>query len=79
LPDIAGDLLSRLGFLPGAPITRDQWLMLGRDNVVAKGMRGLADFKIKPTPLAAVGAEWLGRFRPGGRFSKRGATPAVPG
>ena len=78
LPDIAGDLLSRLGFLPGAPITRDQWLMLGRDNVAAKGAPGLAEFEIEPTPLAAVGAEWLSRFRPGGRFSKRGATSAAP-
>lgn len=77
LPDIAGDLLSWLGFLPGAPITRDQWLMLGRDNVVAKGTWGLAEFGIAPTPLAAVGAEWLSRFRPGGRFSRRGSPSAV--
>ena len=53
--------------------------MLGRDNVVAKGARGIADFEIEPTPLAAVAAEWLSRFRPGGRFAKRGAAPAVPG
>ncbi len=78
LPDIAGDILSRLGFLPGAPITRDQWLMLGRDNVVAKGAKGLADFGIDPTPLAAVAGEWLGRFRPGGRFAKRDLTRSVP-
>ena len=60
LPDFAGDLLSRLGFLPGAPITRDQWMMLGRDNVVANGGKGLGEFGIEPTPLAAVAGEWLG-------------------
>ena len=32
---------------------------------------GLEAFGIKPTPLAAVGAEWLGRFRKGGRFAGR--------
>ena len=78
LPDVAGDVMSRLGFLPGAPITRDQWLMLGRDNVVAKGAKGLADFGIEPTPLGAVAGEWLGRFRPGGRFARRDLTPSVP-
>ena len=42
------------GFLPGAPITRDQWLMLQRDNVVAPARDGLAALGIAPTPLAAV-------------------------
>jgi NADH dehydrogenase len=68
LPDIAGNLLSYLGFLPGAPLTRDQWLMLQRDNVPAPDAAGLDAFGIKPTPLAAVGQEWLGRFR-GNRFA----------
>jgi uncharacterized protein YbjT (DUF2867 family) len=71
LPDFAGNLLSYLGFLPGAPLTRDQWLMLQRDNVPAKGMAGLEAFGIKPTPLAAVGYEWLGRFHKGGKFAGR--------
>jgi len=68
LPDIAGSLLSKLGFLPGAPLTRDQWLMLQRDNVPSKGAHGLDAFGIKPAPLAAVGPEWLARFS-GNRFS----------
>jgi NADH dehydrogenase len=68
LPDIAGNLISWLGVLPGAPLTRDQWLMLGQDNVPAKGAPGLEAFGIRPTPLASVGEEWLGRFR-GNRFS----------
>ena len=37
--------------------------MLQRDNVPAGGAPGLEAFGIEPTPLAAVGAEWLGRFR----------------
>ncbi len=78
-PDIAGNLLSRLGFLPGAPLTRDQWLMLQRDNVAAKRSAGLKAFGIEPTPLAAVGPEWLSRYRPGGRFAGRRAPLANAG
>jgi NADH dehydrogenase len=69
LPDFAAEALSYLGFLPGAPLTRDQWLMLQRDNVAAKGAPGLAAFAIAPTPMAAVADDWLARFREGGRFA----------
>src|SRR5207247_7305906 len=70
MPDLFGNLLSYFGWLPGAPLTRDQWLMLQRDNVPAKGAPGLEAFGIKPTPLAAVAYEWLDRFR-GHRFAGR--------
>jgi uncharacterized protein YbjT (DUF2867 family) len=71
LPDLFGDLLSRFGWLPGAPLTRDQWLMLQRDNVPSGELPGLEAFGIKPTPLAAVGYEWLGVYRKGGKFAGR--------
>ena len=71
LPDLFGDLLSRFGWLPGAPLTRDQWLMLQRDNVPSGELPGLEAFGINATPLAAVGYEWLGRFHKGGKFSAR--------
>ena len=70
MPDFAADLLSRFGWLPFAPLTRDQWLMLQRDNVPDEGARGLEAFGIKPTPLAAVAEEWLGRFG-GSRFAQK--------
>jgi NADH dehydrogenase len=70
LPDIAGSLLSRFGWLPGAPLTRDQWLMLKRDNVTTEGSAGLAAFGIRPTPLAAVAPDWLGMYS-GSRFARR--------
>ncbi|MEO6225069.1 MAG: complex I NDUFA9 subunit family protein [Sphingomicrobium sp.] len=70
--DVFGNLLSRLGWLPGAPLTRDQWLMLQRDNVPSGRLPGLEAFGISGTPLAAVGFEWLGRFRRGGKFAGRG-------
>jgi NADH dehydrogenase len=71
LPDFVGDAMSRLGFLPGMPITRDQWIMLQKDNV-ANGP-GLEAFGIQPTPLAAVAPDWLDRFNDGGRFASRRA------
>jgi len=71
MPDLFGNALSYLGFLPGAPLTRDQWLMLQRDNVPSGKVPGLDAFGIKPTPLAAVGHEWLSRFHKGGKFAGR--------
>jgi uncharacterized protein YbjT (DUF2867 family) len=71
MPDFVGNALSYLGFLPGAPLTRDQWLMLQRDNVPGDSAPGLEAFGIQPTPLAAVGYEWLGRFHKGGKFAGR--------
>ena len=71
LPDFAANALSYFGFLPGAPLTRDQWLMLQRDNVASPKAPGLKAFGITPTPLAAVAPDWLARFRHGGRFAAR--------
>jgi uncharacterized protein YbjT (DUF2867 family) len=70
LPDpIAAGLARFGGWLPGAPITQDQWLMLQRDNVVAAEAEGFATFGIDPVPLAAVAPQWLVRYRRQGRFS----------
>ena len=71
LPDVFGNMLSWFGWVPGAPLTRDQWMMLQRDNVPSGELLGLEAFGIEPTPLAAVGYEWLGRFHRGGKFAGR--------
>ena len=71
MPDFFAALIAKLGWLPGAPLTHDQWLMLQRDNVPAEGAAGLEAFGIEPTPLGAVGYEWLGRFHRGGKFARR--------
>ncbi len=76
LPDLFGTGLSYLGWLPGAPLTRDQWLMLQHDNVAAKDAPGLERFGIQPTPLAAVAYQWLGRFS-GNRFAPRANVTAA--
>ena len=75
LPDGIAEGLAHLGFLPGAPITMEQWRMLKRDNVVADGAEGLAAFGVAPTPLASVAPRWLVRYRRHGRFgAERKAT-----
>lgn len=71
VPDFITSLIAKLGFLPGAPLTTDQWMMLQRDNVPEKGAQGLEAFGIQPTPLGAVGHEWLDRFHRGGKLAGR--------
>lgn len=72
IPDAAGRLLARFGgWLPGAPITWDQWLMLQGDAVPAPGSEGLETFGIPATPLAAVSEGWLTSYRRNGRFAAK--------
>jgi uncharacterized protein YbjT (DUF2867 family) len=73
VPDFISAGIATLGFLPGAPLSRDQWRMLQRDNVPSGELPGFKAFGITPTPLAAVAPEWLGRYRKGGRFAPRAA------
>jgi len=69
IPDSLGRMMARLtGWLPGAPISWDQWLMMARDNV-ASGP-GFEAFGIRPAPLAAVAEDWLTLYRRHGRFAR---------
>ena len=72
VPDFISDLIARTtGWLPAAPITRDQWTMLQSDNVVGESMNGLKEMGIAPTPMGAVMDEWMVRYRSHGRFGAR--------
>jgi len=74
VPDIAAKMLAKgTGWMPGAPITDDQFKMLGRDNVVT-GNDGLAAYGIVPTPLDVIAADWLNIYRKHGRF---GSSPTA--
>jgi NADH dehydrogenase len=74
VPDIAAKMLAKgTGWMPGAPITDDQFKMLGRDNVVT-GTDGLAAYGIVPTPLDVIAADWLNIYRKHGRF---GSSPTA--
>ena len=68
-------LQARIGELvPGKPFTRDQLLLLQRDNVVSPGMPGLVELGITPTPVELVVPDYLDRYRQGG--GKREEVPA---
>jgi len=68
-------LQARIGeLIPGKPLTRDQLILLGRDNVVSDGMPGLKELGIVPTPVELVVPEYLDRYRVGG-----GKREEVPG
>lgn len=70
LPDaVASALASGFGWAPGAPITKDQWLMLQTDNVAAGG-EGLAQLGVTPTALDDVAEGWLVQYRRHGRFAQ---------
>ncbi len=76
VPEFAASAIARFGFLPGAPLSRDQWLMLQRDNIAVPGSAGLEAFGIEPTPLGAVARSWLERFVKGGRFAASAPEPS---
>jgi len=71
IPDAVGGMMAKLtGWLPGAPITMDQWRMLQVPNVVGDGAQGFEAFGIRPKPFEAVAGSWLTPYRKGGRFAK---------
>ncbi|MGQ0590810.1 MAG: complex I NDUFA9 subunit family protein [Sphingosinicella sp.] len=71
IPDPVGAAMARLtGWLPGAPISWDQWLMLKTDNVASGDLPGFEAFGISPAPLAAVAGNWLNAYRRHGRFAR---------
>ncbi len=52
--------------LPTRPFTRDQLLLLSKDNVVSPGMPGLPELGIAATPVELIVPDYLDRYRPGG-------------
>ena len=59
---------ARIGeWLPNPPLTRDQLILLRRDNVVAADAAGLAALGLSPKAVEAVVPAYLARYRPGGR------------
>ena len=61
-------MASVTGWMPGAPMTADQWKMLQKDNVVAPRANTLASLGIAPTALDAVAPSWMVQYKKHGRF-----------
>ncbi|MEM7461579.1 MAG: complex I NDUFA9 subunit family protein [Pseudomonadota bacterium] len=74
---IAKSMAKLTGWLPGAPITYDQVVMLESDNVVSdrcvSSKLTLKGLGISPRSMDSVLPSYLVRFRPSGQFTRKGA------
>ena len=67
LPEGLVRFQARLGeMLPTPPLTRDQLILLGKDNLVADGAVGFAALGIEPKAVEAIVPAYLARYRAGG-------------
>ncbi|MBY0393617.1 MAG: sugar nucleotide-binding protein, partial [Novosphingobium sp.] len=72
LPDgVSAAFASLTGWLPGAPMSRDQWTLLRQGNVVSGTLPGLVELGVQARPLDLFLGRWMVRFRKAGRFGVR--------
>jgi NADH dehydrogenase len=72
LPDgVSAAFAALTGWLPGAPMSRDQWTMLRKGNVTSGTLPGLAELGVTARPLGLFLDKWMVRFRKHGRFGAR--------
>jgi NADH dehydrogenase len=73
---LQGAVLEKLAWIGVAPpITRDQVLLLGADNVVAEGAKTLEDLGVTPTAMGSVLPGYLYTYLPHGQFDRDAAAP----
>ena len=71
LPDgVSGLFVALTGWLPGAPISGQQWKLLKTGNVASGTLPGLRELGVQPRPLGLFLDRWLVRFRKHGRFGE---------
>lgn len=71
LPNAVSSAFAALtGWLPGAPLTRQQWKLLQAGNAASPKLPGCKDLGIAPRPMGLFLDRWLTRFRKHGRFAK---------
>ena len=71
LPDaVSGGFAAATGWLPGAPLSSDQWTLLRAGNVLA-GANGMVAMGVTPRPLALFLDRWMVRYRKHGRFGTK--------
>lgn len=72
LPDaVSAGIASATGWMPFAPITRDQWKLLEKGNVASGDYPGFEKLGITPKPIGLFLDRWMVRYRKHGRFGKR--------
>jgi len=71
LPEaVSGAFAALTGWLPGAPLSSDQWALLKSNNVLA-GENGLKALGVTPRPLSLFLDRWMVRYRNHGRFGQK--------
>lgn len=74
LPDVVSGLIaSTTGWLPGAPISSDQFKLLKAGSVAGGTLPGIAELGVTPRPLGLFLDRWMVRFRKHGRFGAKHA------
>jgi uncharacterized protein YbjT (DUF2867 family) len=74
LPDgISAAFAAATGWLPGAPITSDQFALLRAGNVCSGKRPGFKALGITPRPLGLFLDRWMVRYRKHGRFGQQPA------
>ena len=72
LPDAVSAAFATLtGWLPFAPLSRQQWKLLKAGNVTSGQLPGCQALGITPRPMGLFLDRWLVRFRKHGRFGKQ--------
>lgn len=72
LPDaVSGAFAALTGWLPGAPMSTDQWKLLKAGNVASGTLPGIEALGVSPRPLGLFLARWMTRYRKFGRFGAR--------
>jgi NADH dehydrogenase len=71
LPDaVSGLIAAATGWLPGAPLSTDQWKLLKAGNV-ASGGPGIKALGVDPRPLSLFLDRWMVAYRKHGRFGSK--------
>lgn len=74
LPDFVSEGFAKAtGWLPGAPLSLDQWKLLDRGSVASGDYPGIEKLGVTPRPLDLFLDRWMVRFRKHGRFTKAAA------
>ena len=72
LPDLVSRTFAKAtGWLPGAPMTMDQWILLKQGSVADGRNPGIDELGVIPRPLDLFLERWMTPMRQHGRFSDR--------
>jgi NADH dehydrogenase len=72
LPDFVSAAFATLtGWLPGAPLSRDQWALLSAGNFASGKFPGLKELGVEAHPLGLFLDRWMVRYRKHGRFGEK--------